>query len=170
MDARRSNRPRLKGTNGGVDCPRPLLPLVRVRVTIELMMKLRSLIRTACFAIVVLWISLYIYSRFALARSSETGVLKETALLIPLVVAMGLLSTLNLLYFSSRTKEKSPGLGQTVSWFFLLASVLVLLLNFSHIWFVTPMRVVFYFLVALILSLALNAGTYLHFRKQLDRS
>jgi len=45
----------------------------------------------------------------------------------------------------------------------------VFLLNLSHIWFITPMRVVSFFLV-LILSLALNAGTYLHFRKQLDRS
>lgn len=134
------------------------------------MMKLRSLIHVACFAIIVMWISLFIYSRFALTRSSETGVLKETALLIPLVVALAVLSTLNLLYFSSRTKSKSPGLGQTVSWFFFLASVVVLGLNFSHIWFITPMRVVSYFVFALILSLALNAGTYLHFRKQLDRS
>jgi hypothetical protein len=111
---------------------------------------------------------LYIYSRFALTKSSETGILKETALLIPLVAALALLSTLNLLYFSSRSKSKSPGLGQTVSWFFFLASVGVLWLNFSNIWFITPMRVVSYFLVALILSLLLNAGTYLHFRKQLD--
>jgi hypothetical protein len=107
---------------------------------------------------------LYIYSRFELTRSGETGVLKETALLVPLVVALALLSTLNLLYFSSRLKRKSPGLGPTVSWFFFLASVVVLLLNFSHIWFITPMRVVSFFVVALILSLLLNAGTYLHFR------
>lgn len=82
------------------------------------MMKLRSLIRVACFAIIVSWISLYIYSRFALTRSGETGILKETALLIPLVAALALLATLNLLYFSARMKSKSPGLGQTVSWFF----------------------------------------------------
>src|SRR6266404_2994889 len=124
-------------------------------------MKLRSLIRTACFAIIVCWISLYIYSRFSL--TGDTGIFKEIVLLIPLVVALALLSTLNLLYFSSRTKSKSPGLGQTVSWFFFLASVVVLLLNFSHIWFITLMRVVSFFLVTLILSLLLNAGTYLFF-------
>ena len=131
-------------------------------------MKLRSLIRMACFAIIVLGISLYIYSRFALTKSSDTGVLKETALLIPLVAALALLSILNLRYFSSRLKPKSPGLPQTVSWFFFLACYVVFFLNLSHIWFITPMRVVSFFLVALILSLLLNAGTYLHFRKQLD--
>jgi hypothetical protein len=132
-----------------------------------LAIKFRSLIRQACFAIIVSLISLYIYSRFALTKSSDTGILKETALLIPLVAALALLSTLNLLYFSSRLKRTSPGLGQTVSWFFFLASMGVLWLNISHIWFITPMRVVFYFLVALTLTLILNAGTYLHFRKQL---
>jgi hypothetical protein len=133
-------------------------------------MKFRSLIRMACFAIIVLGTSLYVYSRLALTKSSDTSVLIESGLLIPVVAGLALLVTLNLRYFSSRLEPKLPGLGHTASWFFVLGSFVVLLLNFSHIWFITPMRVVSYFLVVLILSLALNAGTYLHFRKQLDRS
>ena len=146
--------------------PSTALVAIAVSVTIAGLMKLRSLIQVACFAIIVMWMSLYIYSRFP--PTSETGVLKETALLIPLVAALALLSTLNLLYFSSRTKSTSPGLGQTVSWFFFLASVAVLLLNFSHIWFITPMRVLFYFVVVLVLSFLLSAGAYLRFGKARD--
>jgi hypothetical protein len=131
-------------------------------------MKLGSLIRTACFAILVSSISLYIYSRFAFTKSSDTGIMRETALLIPVVAALALLSTLNLRYFSSRMKPESPGLAQTIPWFFFLASFGVLLLNFAKIWFITPMRVLSYFLVALILSLLLNAGTYLRFYKRLE--
>jgi len=146
--------------------PSTSLIAIAVSVTIAGLMKLRSLIQVACFAIIVMWISLYLYSRFP--PTSETGVLKETALLIPLVAALALLSTLNLLYFSSRTKSTSPGLGLTVSWFFFLASVAVLLLNFSHIWFITPMRVVFYFVVVLVLSFLLSACAYLRFGKPRD--
>ncbi|PYS56428.1 MAG: hypothetical protein DMF74_28810 [Acidobacteria bacterium] len=135
----------------------------------DLTMKLRSLIRTACFAMIVCWISLYIYLRFAFSKSSDTGIMIETALLIPVVAAAALLAILNLRHFSFRLKRKSPGLAHTVSWFFFLASLVVLLLNLSHIWFITPMRVISFFLVALVLSLCLNAGTYLRFNKQLDR-
>ena len=108
-------------------------------------MNLRSLIRQACFAIIVLGISLYIYSRFALTRSSDTGFVIETALLIPLVAALALLSILNLRYFSSRLEPKSPGLSHTVAWFFTLACFVVFFLNLSHIWFITPMRVISFF-------------------------
>ena len=131
-------------------------------------MKFRSLIRMACFAIIVLGTSLYIYSRFALTKSSDTSFLIESALWIPVVAGLALLVTLNLRYFSSRLEPKFPGLAHTASWLFLLGSFVVLLLNFSHIWFITPMRVLSFFLVALILSLLLNGGTYLHFRKRLD--
>jgi hypothetical protein len=122
----------------------------------------------ACFAIIVLGTSLYIYSRFALTKSSDTSFLIESALWIPVVAGLALLVTLNLRYFSSRLEPKLPGLSHTASWLFLLGSFVVVLLNFSHIWFITPMRVVSFFLVVLILSLTLNAGTYLHFRKRLD--
>lgn len=132
-------------------------------------MKLRSLIRMACFAIIVLGTSLYIYPRFALTKASDTSFLIESALWIPVVAGLALLVTLNLRYFSSRLEPKLPGLGHTASWFFLLGSFVVLLLNFSHIWFITPMRVVFYFVVALILSLTLNAGSYWRFRRQLNQ-
>jgi hypothetical protein len=120
----------------------------------------------ACFAIIVLGTSLFIYSRFAVAKSSDKSVLIESAFWIPVVAGLALLVTLNLRYFSSRLEPRLPGLAHTASWLFLLASFVVLLLNLSHIWFVTPMRVVFYFLVALILSLALNAGTYFRFGKR----
>jgi hypothetical protein len=90
--------------------------------------------------------------------------------LIPVGAALVLLANLNLRYFSSRLKARFPGLPHTVSRFFVLVTVGVFLLNLSHIWFITPMRVVSFFLVVLILSLALNAGTYLHFHKQLDPS
>jgi fatty acid desaturase len=67
--------------------------------------------------------------------------------LIPVGAALALLANLNLRYFSSRLKARFPGLPRTVLWFFVLVAMGVFLLNLSHIWFITPMRVVSFFLV-----------------------